>query len=294
MVSAAKARASRSPSRSFAARCRCTAPSAIPRSTTSASTTSVRSRWPRATAASSAIPALLGLTLEAAASGRRSDRECRPSSLPARSTGAGSPPHVQPAGQGQQLQWGHARGAARRCRRGSGPTPRCARSCCAATASTSAPARRSAASRRHGEPRATIPAVCLELDRSQADHRAGARGLHRRRGRDHLMLRRRDRRARCLLLAAGGAARLRAGAAHSVLSASDRRRAACAAISFRASVHGRGGAAIGLVHQLCARRAAMRRWPPDRRIAAGRPERGRACQAAAPPDCADADLARSC
>ena len=43
--------------RSRAPRCRCTAPSATPRSTISASTTSVRLRWRRATAASSATPA---------------------------------------------------------------------------------------------------------------------------------------------------------------------------------------------------------------------------------------------
>ena len=57
MVSAVKARASRARWRSPAPRCRCTAPSATPRSTTSASITSARWSCPRNTAASSARPA---------------------------------------------------------------------------------------------------------------------------------------------------------------------------------------------------------------------------------------------
>ena len=56
MVSAAKARASRPARRSLAPRCRCTAPSATPRSTTSVSITSAPWRFPRNTAASSAKP----------------------------------------------------------------------------------------------------------------------------------------------------------------------------------------------------------------------------------------------
>ena len=107
-------------------------------------------------------------------------------------------------------------------------------------------------------PRTTIPALCLELDSGpEADRRARPRRLHRRRGRARLLLRRRAGRRHRVLRATGGAARLCAGAAHSLLSARDRGCAACAAICCRASASPPGRpSGLDLVHELCDAEAA--------------------------------------
>ena len=136
------------------------------------------------------------------------------------------------------------------------------------------------------KPRATIPGVCLALDTVPKPtialvHGAcigGAVALV-------CLLRRRHRHARRILLAAGGAARLRARAAHSVLPARDRSAQPAPLSALRRALRRRGG----LAHRprspaLRSRRRAMSALAAvDRRDAARRTRRGGACQAVASP-----------